>query len=337
MSWGRNYLPDILPRLRSYSDALYRHAHTTPLCSGEDAGLIPLGSNRRYKRSQILKVETTQGIAIFCRFWNTDVVKFYEDGSINFHVGGWNSPSTLMFLQGVCGNKFTRYKGKIYYKQPNTGKFFLIGLNGLRIDNCGVPINPSPETSRLLNRNKWKGLLEKVKAFSDYSQNMTKFLEPRPVSEVSAEFDYLLRTYGEEYWNGLRSEGGVITTKTKIPYLSVSVSELRYSALRSHGKEHHPKSIRAEFISRVLEASQEGDPNKMYPLMFVLQISASDQRWSSNNGYMYECNPAQIKRHLMELLKFEFCETLFDSVVQPCGELVAGSNSKYFIGRLSVK
>jgi len=37
--------------------------------------------------------------------------------------------------------------------------------------------------------------------------------------------------------------------------------------------------------------------------------------------------------YLMELLKLEFCEGLFDDVVQPLGEFVADSNAKYFVNR----
>jgi hypothetical protein len=193
MTWGRTSLPDNLPELENYADALYRYSKTEPLRAGKDKGLVPLGWNRRYKRSQILKVETLQGNAIFCRFHRTDVVKFYENGMVEFGVGGWDSPTTLMFLQGVFGMaKFARYKGKIYYKQLSTGKFFLIGKNGLRIDETGTPIDPTPEVAKVLNRARWKDLLQKLKPFSVYASDMSKLLEPKSGHEMSGEFDALV-------------------------------------------------------------------------------------------------------------------------------------------------
>jgi len=327
MTWGRTSLPDNLPELENYADALYRYSKTEPLRAGKDKGLVPLGWNRRYKRSQILKVETLQGNAIFCRFHRTDVVKFYENGMVEFGVGGWDSPTTLMFLQGVFGMaKFARYKGKIYYKQLSTGKFFLIGKNGLRIDETGTPIDPTPEVAKVLNRARWKDLLQKLKPFSIYASDMSKLLEPKSGHEMSGEFDALVRTYGEEYWRGLLPKVQLKSaSRLGIPYLPISAREIRYN-------RNNIAQSRTEFINRVLEASQTNDAEKMYPLLFTIQASASEQRWTGN-GYVSECSPARVRKYLMELLKLEFCEGLFDDVVQPLGEFVADSNAKYFVNR----
>ena len=327
MTWGRTSLPDILPELENYADALYRYSKTEPLRAGKDKGLVPLGWNRRYKRSQILKVETLQGNAIFCRLYGTNVVKFYENGIVEFEVGGWDSPTTIMFLQGVFGRaKFARYKGKIYYKQLSTGKFFLIGKNGLRIDETGTPIDPIPEIAKVLNRARWKDLLQKLKPFSTYASDMSKLLEPKSGHELSGEFDALVRTYGEEYWRGLLPKVQLKSaSRLGVPYLPISAREIRYN-------RNNLEQSRAEFINRVLEASQTNDAEKMYPLLFTLQASASEQRWTGN-GYVSECNPARVRKYLMELLKLEFCEGLFDDVVQPLGEFVADSNAKYFVNR----
>jgi hypothetical protein len=327
MTWGRTSLPDNLPELENYADALYRYSKTEPLRAGKDKGLVPLGWNRRYKRSQILKVETLQGNAIFCRFHRADVVKFYENGMVEFGVGGWDSPTTLMFLQGVFGMaKFARYKGKIYYKQLSTGKFFLIGKNGLRIDDTGTPIDPIPEVAKVLNRARWKDLLKKIKPFSVYASDMSKLLEPKSGHEMSGEFDALVRTYGEEYWRGLLPKvQPKSASRLGIPYLPISAREIRYN-------RNNIAQSRTEFINRVLEASQTNDAEKMYPLLFTIQASASEQRWTGN-GYVSECNPARVRKYLMELLKLEFCEGLFDDVVQPLGEFVADSNAKYFVNR----
>jgi len=327
MTWGRTSLPDNLPELENYADALYRYSKTEPLRAGKDKGLVPLGWNRRYKRSQILKVETLQGNAIFCRFHRTDVVKFYENGMVEFGVGGWDSPTTLMFLQGVFGMaKFARYKGKIYYKQLSTGKFFLIGKNGLRIDDTGTPIDPIPEVAKVLNRARWKDLLQKLKPFSVYASDMSKLLEPKSGHEMSGEFDALVRTYGEEYWRGLLPKvQPKSASRLGIPYLPISAREIRYN-------RNNIAQSRTEFINRVLEASQTNDAEKMYPLLFTIQASASEQRWTGN-GYVSECSPDRVRKYLMELLKLEFCEGLFDDVVQPLGEFVADSNAKYFVNR----
>lgn len=318
--FGRNSLPDNLPRLRNYAEALARYESTVPLRTGNDKGLVPLGDNRRYKRSQMVKGETRHGIAyINCQYWQKDVIRFYQDGKVEFDVGHWHTPTTLMFLNDVFGRRFTRKKGKIYYIKHELF-YYLDPVNGLQLNEAGEPIDPVPEIAKTLNRAKWKELTNKVKAFSTYAQDMMKIIEPKPAGEVVDEFNALLRNYGEEYWRPLCSEIG--KPNAKVPYLTIMPREIKYN----RGKI---TQVRKAFIERVIEASQTGDPDKMYPLMFVLQTSASVQKWTGN-GYCTECSPALIKKHLMELLKFEFCEELFDDVAQPLGGTVADSNARYF-------
>lgn len=316
-------MPDNLPRLKTYADALSRYDHTTPLIKGDDQGLVPLGNNRRYKRSQMIKGETRDGVAyIICRYWNQDVIQFFQNGEVKFDVGHWHTPTTLMFLNDVIGNRFVRKKGKIYYTK-NELFYYLNPVNGLKVDEAGNPTNPTPEFAKVLNRAKWKELTDKVKTFTTYAQDMVRISEAKAAGEVVNEFNALLRTYGEEYWRPLCPDIG--KPNARVPYLPITLREVRYN----RGKII---DVRKVFVERVIETSQTKDPEKMYPLMFVLQVSASVQRWTGN-GYVTECNPVLIRKHLMELLKFEFCEELFNHTVQPLGEFVADSNAKYFINQ----
>lgn len=318
--YGRSSLPDNLPRLRNYADALQRYEGTIPLRTGNDKGLVPLGDNRRYKRSQMVKGETRHGIAyINCRYWQKDVIRFYQDGKVEFDIGAWHTPTTLMFLSDVFGRKFTRKKGKIYYMKQDRF-YYLDPVNGLQLDDAGEPIDPVPEIAKTLNRAKWKALTDKVKPFTTYAQDMTRIAEPRSAGQILAEFHGLVESYGKDYWLGLCPDIG--KPNAKVPYLTISTTEIKYN----RGKIRETRKV---FIERVIEATQANDPVKMYPLLFVLQASASVQRWTGNN-YMSQCKPELIKKHFMELLKFEFCEDLFEDVVQPLGDTVTDTNARYF-------
>jgi hypothetical protein len=319
--YGRYSLPDNLPRLRTYADALDRYNNTVPLRTGDDKGLVPLGSNRRYKRSQMIKGTDRFGVDyIICRYWDHNVITFFANGTTKLDVGGWHTPTTLMFLQGVMGqSKFKRYKGKIYFMRGEAG-FYLDPVNGLQLNSDGSPHEPTQEVTKILNRPKWRAMTKRVKPLTDYVVDMLKVSEPKTASEMVDEFKVLMRTYGEDYWRPMAPNLGM--PNSRVPYLTISASEIKYN----RGKI---MQVRTEYMSRVMQAVETGDPEQMYPLMFVLTASATEQRWTGN-GYVSECSPARAKKYLHELLKFEFRDELFDDVPQPLGTLVTDGNAKYF-------
>lgn len=320
--YGRTVLADCLPRLRNYAEALQRYNATVPLRKGRDEGLVPLGDNRRYKRSQMLKVDASATADnngyIICRYWSRDAIKFYENGEVRFDIGEWHTPTTLMFLQGVFGPSFERYKGKIYYNGGRPGYYYINPVEGLRLDAQRAPVNPMPESSYVLNRAKWKAITNRFKPFVAYAQDMARVIEPKAAREVSDEFKVLLRTYGGDYWEDM-----VNPRRLGVPYISISQNDIR------HNRGGNLLNVRREFMKRIAKAVGDNDPEQMYPMMFVLHACASESRWTGN-GYITECNPERIKKYFHEILKFEFCSEVFDDVVQPLGRLVTDSNAKYF-------
>lgn len=316
--YGRNSLPDCLPRLRTYAQALARYNETVPLRTGHDAGLVPLGDARRYKRSQMLKVDTLQGKVIKCRYWQHDCITFYEDGRVHFDIGHWHSPTTLMFLNDVFGG-FARHTGKIYYKYGDNF-YYLNPTHGLWLSDDGSPHEPEPESAYSLDRKRWKALTAKVKPFMDYAQNMIKVMEPRASNEVLEEFKRLVAHYGHGYWESLVPRLG--QANARIPYLTIAVKEIRYN-------RGEITKTRAAFMERVMQACETKNLDAMYPLMFTLQACASEQRWAGNN-YVTECSPERLKKYMYELMKFEYCNDIFQETVQPIGKRVVDSNAKYF-------
>lgn len=317
--FGRTNLPDNLPRLYNYGDAVKRYDSTTPLMTGYDKGLIPLGNNRRYKRSQMLKVETKRGNAIICRYWKHNAITFYEDGMVHFDIGSWHTPTTLMFLEGVFGRKFRRHKGKIYYMYDSC-YYHLSHVEGLWLTPSGAPHEPLPEFAHELDRKKWNAIKKRVKPFTDYAVDMVKVIEPRAGAELVEDFKTLLRQYGEEYWKSLVPNLG--QANARIPYLTITPREIRYN--RGNIIE-----TRQAFMQRVETACDKKDLDAMYPLMFTLQACASEQRWTGN-GYVSECSPAKVKKYFYELMKFHYCNEIFEGKEQRIGKIVTDSNAKYF-------
>lgn len=323
--FGRTSLADCLPRINNYTEALRRYESTVPIRRGADAGLVPLGDNRRHKRSQMLKVETKEGNAIVCRYWRHNVITFYENGQMHFDIGSWHSPTTMMFLQDVLGRRtFTRHKGKIYYVYGGDDAnnfYYLDPVHGLRVNPDGSPHEPLPEVAHELDRAKWNGMRKRLKPFVDYTLDMLKIAEPRSGAELVQDFRKLHEQYGTEYWQGLVPN--LTKNQAGIPYLSITPREIMYNRGRI-------TETRTEFVRRVETACERMDLDAMYPLMFTLQACASEQRWTGN-GYVSECKPERVKKYFYELLKFHFCNEIFEEKEQPLGTLVTDTNARYFV------
>lgn len=325
--WGRTSLPDGLPSLRSFDQAVRHYESVKPLKSGYDQGLIPLGSNRRYKRSQMIRGETRRGVEyIVCRYWQRDAITFFADNTIKFDIGMWHTPTTLMFLRDVFGtNSFHRHKEKIYYANRRDGKFFYLNpVEGLTLDASGSPIDPMPEIRKTMDRKAWYALKAKFKPFLEYSQDMVRMMEPRPSQTILYEFNKLVDTYGLEYWRPMCTHLHNQPDTLRIPYMPITAREIKYDRSGDKLKK------RTEYFRRIAKAVEENDLDQMYPLMFVLQACASSSQWTAN-GYIDMCSPDGIKKYFHELMKFEFCRSIFFDEVQPIGDLVSDPNIKYFV------
>lgn len=318
--FGRTSLPDNLPKLWSYAQAKQRFETTVPIRSGRNKGIVPLGDNRRYLRSEIQKATTLEGEVIVCKYWDKDVFKFYPDGRIHMDIGNWHTPTTLMFMNDLFAGTdtgFTRYKGKIYYRDKDM-HYYLNPVHGVWLNPEGSPHEPVPEYSKLLNKDKWKEVVKRFEPFLTYTQDMVKMSEPKGATDINNEYLTLLESYGDR----IKEWGITNMPRSSIPYLTTSVKEIKYN----RGKI---MDVRKRFFELVTEACDKNDLELMYVLMFVLQYSASESSWQQN-GYVYECNPARVRKHFYDLIKFEFCQEVFNSIQQPIGSLVADSNAKYF-------
>lgn len=320
--WGRNGLPDGLPRLYNYQSALNHYKSTTPLTRGPDAGLVPLGLNRRYKRSQILQVENK----IICRFWSTDVLTYWSDGRVEIFAGTWHSPTTLEFLNSVMGDKFRRHKNKIYFidQQETPFRFYKIPYDRSLTIQDGKVTDPQPEEKYVLNRAKMKELQQRFKPFVVYCKDMVNLFDGENYGErASQEMEMLQKTYGWDYFKNMVL-GTKFTTKS-IPYIPIEAKQYKY-------RPQH-QVTRHDFFEKLEDACAKGNLDLFYPLYFILlHNSVASQYNYVRSCYMYSNDPKRIKKYFDELVKFQYTH-IFDREEQPIGNIVSDSNAKYFIAK----
>jgi hypothetical protein len=323
--FGRTELADCIPTILNFSMAESRYKDTTPLTRGADKGLIPLGDNRRYKRSQLLKVDTEQGTEYRLRFWQSNLFVFRENGEVLVDVpASWNTPTTLMFMNAVSNDQFCRYKGKIYFgqKQDPVGYYRIHGDEPLVLKDWKA-INPKPEFAYTLNKQRMKELRAKYKPFLTYCKNVFGVQPNMDGSQLKVEWGKIIQNYGEEFvMDFARKDYQGQLKASMLPQVTVSTKEMRWRP--------ELQEIRYKYLKRVEEACKDNDLDSFYPYYFMLFVNSAQSTWTGSGGYVHTVDFQGMNKYFNELLKFNSPD-LFDRKEQPLGLLVADSNAKYFL------
>ncbi len=164
-----------------YREAKQRYEATKPI-RGRSGDVRPLGKRRRDWEC-IVKVSDT---AYAIRLYNTNVVTYHEDGSIELCTGGWPSVSTAEMIE-LHSPFYTVKRSRnvwAWNRYGNTdqnlkAEKYLVPADGtpvkfVRRDGRHVPETPQVIQQRVVDRTGIKELRAQIKPFLDYSKVMLK-------------------------------------------------------------------------------------------------------------------------------------------------------------------
>lgn len=306
---------DDFPVLSTYEDAVKHHDSRTPYKRGKNKGLRPLGFVRRYDRSQI----RMEGEAVVCRYYNSDIIRFYPDNTIVLDHDGFESPSTLECMNRILYKRFklpniwggscraqpvSKVRGKFYLqdiKDPNIKHRFDKPLTVLPNDEI---VGGATETRYVMNQK----LMAQVRKYYHESgfMELVKFvvqMNPR-----------LTKTEIQEKQHEAR------------PVLQVGNST-RYFANKSAQR-------RDEFFADLNGAVKIQDETERLtaylPLAEQLVMSASDYCWDRVvDTYIYTTDFTKSREFFYELCRYQYNHALFTQEVIPKGKVLADDNTKY--------
>lgn len=319
MSFVRRYLPDDLPHLTHYTAAASWHDAVKPFAKGKNVGEKPLGNNRRYARFQIDKTENE---SVVITHYNTNIITYHADNSIELNSSHMDSISTCQALQELLGeDKFTRKKGKIYFKDKN-GHFFRIA-EGLRVGADGVAVNPKSEQVYELNRARFKDLKAKFKVFTDYTKQIVTLTQGGREKDTylagAIRTDGDMRVYGRYGDWALRTDA---------------------YGMRYYGKAQ--RDVRNQFfvhVERVMGIEDEAERTEaMYPIAQYLSFCSSTD-WNLNRlatdlaresfDYVWKTDTKRIDKFFGDLLKYQYPVMCFDLVDAEYGKINHNPNKKF--------
>ena len=215
-----------LPELHSYEQALGHYTQIKPLRGSNNVRPICKTKNgRRKKHMQIIKRDD----AIACRLYDTDVVTFYKDGTVEYNSGGFISNTTHSFASGILfphvwfakklgntevftGKRFWSWRepdqvSTTYHVDPN--QTFKMKREG----DTWVAIDPPKHFEYYLKRKEYNAKRKQLKEFQDHCIRMSKLVDPKEVQgdklyDVHEEWYY--RNMYKDLVDGSDSWGGLV-------------------------------------------------------------------------------------------------------------------------------
>lgn len=163
-------------RLRTYGMAKELYDSIKPI-RGRADDIRPLDDRRRthevIRKVHVRHEETGAMVEAYaCRLYSTDVVTYFPDGSITIYTGGWNTMSTMKFINWVSMMSVSSGKGHVWL-MDNQGKYHPF-YDTIRVDANNAVINPKPFVRRVVDRQKSAEVRKAIKPFTDFCTTMLK-------------------------------------------------------------------------------------------------------------------------------------------------------------------
>jgi hypothetical protein len=172
--------------IKSFEDLEARYLATKPI---RGTTIVPLDL-RRNKTIQMVKHSEDK---YSCRFYNTDCVTYYRDGSFEVNTNGWNTRSTQEFMYRLLPTGYTtsRIKGCIHlttYLHYNTDtrntNHYKIGTKPVLVKD-GIITGFEVSTKQIVDKPATKIAREKYQPFILFARGIMEVLNieiPKPAS-----------------------------------------------------------------------------------------------------------------------------------------------------------
>ena len=311
MNFHRGYNSARIKSLPTYAQAKAHYESVVPIRGSDN--IRPLGANRRYKYTQIVKrmisVETPDNPlgewaeVYACNLWGTDYITFYPNGDLVMNTGyrGVSVMNMLTYaLKDVVG--IGSMRGKWYLINKKRESFVLKETEPTVfsfVDGDYVPKDPTPETVYTLNRKEINALRKRYKKFTEYACTALGIDE---------------KIHGDE---------GSKLDEVKT-YLKIKDNELLPSYYWNRKPDFKGNQ---ETIAKALDTFIEaGDLELAYNLMFLFAHNAG--RYSYRDSSI-SCSPQAFKKYFESFLKYAFRNNLFVAKEVEVGVPFYDANKKF--------
>ena len=293
-----------LPTLLSYAEALSHYEAITPIRGSKNLRPIcDTHCGRRKKHMQIIKTTHPKALgaaaipegaidAVACRLYNTDVITFVSNGDIIIDNGGYASSTTRSFITGILG--YT-------YHAPAIHAFSKGG-------STVIEVHPPKGKRRVKMQD-----------------------EPIVIRRVDN-----IHGVAFDFTTGIPTQKGYYLKRAPMGMRRKEVEQFTKFALAC-AKMVNPEDYRRPWSGREPEAGQVyaamADKERWNDALEFLLPKCVDTGNSWVTGkYQYhrDIKPKEVKHLIDEVLKYVFCDDLFEERVT--NNPLSNDNGKYMVG-----
>lgn len=168
---------------------------------------------------------------ISVRLHNTDIVKYYPDGSIELNTGGWNTLTTKARINEYAPIRVYQEKG-IWYLMPDKTPF----VDGMKVDSNGVVIGDIDHS--IVNER--KELIKKINKYCKAIRKLESIPEPnngdcwyclfkdtknsKPMGEAFNDTQHLINHLDEMYIHGSLIMNALVWRGYRDPWMIVRMN-----------------------------------------------------------------------------------------------------------------
>jgi hypothetical protein len=241
------------------------------------------------------------GQAIVFRLYSTDCVTYFEDGSSTIDSAGWNTQSTVAFIDAlVLGSVYraacsgAAHSGGAYLYKLDS-KEFLFGSQ-VHLDAARMPINPEHCVVHRVNRRAMNEVRRLYAPFLKYARAMIKVAYPPNVEISDAEAKGIFE----------RAERLSVTRGT------------------------FPSTVSSDTLCNIMRHDDIEDWADALQSVAAMSMGA---RWGDSRSGGYErvwvYNPHRVMKHFDDIMKYEHSDAVFVEETLPLGQYKKDPNRKY--------
>ena len=193
--------------MRCYEYYKAKYEKTKPI-RGRSTDIRPLDNSRRYRDWERIAKVIVNGQEVYaCQLYDTDVVRYYPDGSIGLMIDTWATPSTADFMH--CHSPFFACKKYnqiwVYPKGVNVDECYPIPKNTEvklipDVEGNYKPEKPVMLTQKVVDRKKSKEARDKIKPFIDWARSFNKLTDGWIMHDTREQFTPMTIETENQHW-----------------------------------------------------------------------------------------------------------------------------------------
>jgi hypothetical protein len=327
-----------VPRIHSYTDALYKYNNTKPI-KGRADDPRPLGERRYVDTYSIRKNVWTE--AIECVLYKTPVVKFTTEDEVVINIDNWPSASTCQFISRIIPSVYAhRVRGEVVLGFSGIDTKLMLPARGETVlvrDSNGrwMPKEKQTLYDYRVNRKEANNVRKSVSEFGKYLNGVVKLKAEEVAGMWGREpFTVVRTTYGEliEVFGNEDTDGNEVRIRPDVDGWKLLDKPKYYGGANKDEVWANYRERSDKFFDLVRNDQDDNARHQNYWIAFnILMVQGQSLYWQTDMDRQVTLGTASFDKFLEKILFKMFADKVFVRVPLPEGKVPTGKYDEYVV------